>query len=368
MAYAVNHHEGYNSDTQDKYDAEEDDETTSFLAQILSEASTEQSEQAPEPLPRYLSPDYTTTRASAMMMTDDFILMDEHHEEEDKREVDEPNTNSDSLNDHTRVCALEASLFTHPTQAGTAALGARTVPAGSYPHDRSGVSPTSRKGPDLGGSKGVGVSDSVDKTVTRPRDSFSVRLLFPDKKYPTMIYTVYTDMPVFTLRLQISELLEQPFLVHLLVGVSWTANRLKHAGTITDRVFPGTTVPCPFLQQGSRVLVYLTKPEGESHEAPETVSIGQSSLDIAPAVGGWLSEHTKAAMKRVALQKRPERPTLPKSDFYDSYVRGKHVGSRNTADSPINPIRQASPTYSEVYTATLTTFVKNPVKHNSILL
>ncbi len=202
----------------------------------------------------------------------------------------------------------------------------------------------------------MSASDIVESTVTNPSDRFSIRLLFPDKKYPTMIYSVHAGMTVTTLRLQISELLEQVYLVHLLVGISWNEDRLRHDGTITDRVFPGTNTPCPFLQQGSRVLVHFTRPESESPEAPETVPIGLSSLDIAPAIGGWLSEPTKAAIKLETSQQRPERPILPKSDFFDdSYVRGKHVVARDKANSPINPIRQPSPTYSEVYTATLTT-------------
>jgi hypothetical protein len=147
-----------------------------------------------------------------------------------------------------------------------------------------------------------------------------------------MIYSVHAGMPVPALRLQITELLEQPFLVHLLVGLSWTDDCLQHTGTISDRVFPGTTTPCPYLQQGSRVLVYLKRPV-EHSEIPEIVPIGMSSLDVAPAKGGWLSEPTKSALKRNAPQDIPERHTVPKSDFFDdAYVRGKHVGSRNHTD------------------------------------
>jgi hypothetical protein len=64
--------------------------------------------------------------------------------------------------DHTRVCgSLKASLLTHPTQAITAAPGARPVITGSYPHDRAGFGLSSRKGPDLGGGKVVGVTETV---------------------------------------------------------------------------------------------------------------------------------------------------------------------------------------------------------------
>ncbi len=69
---------------------------------------------------------------------------------------------SNDISDHTRVCgSLKASLLTHPTQAITAAPGARSVIAASYPHDRTGSGLSSRKGPDLGGGKVVGVTETV---------------------------------------------------------------------------------------------------------------------------------------------------------------------------------------------------------------
>ena len=82
-------------------------------------------------------------------------------------------TTSNDTSDHTRVCgSLKASLLTHPTQAITAAPGARPVIAGSYPHDRTGSGSSSRKGPDLGGGKVVGVTETVAisglKSMTGP--------------------------------------------------------------------------------------------------------------------------------------------------------------------------------------------------------
>ena len=74
-------------------------------------------------------------------------------------------TTSNDTSDHTRGCgSLKASLLTHPTQAITAAPGARPVIAGSYPHDRAGFGLSSRKGPDLGGGKVVGVTKTVAKS------------------------------------------------------------------------------------------------------------------------------------------------------------------------------------------------------------
>jgi hypothetical protein len=183
-----------------------------------------------------------------------------------------------------------------------------------------------------------------------------------------MIYLVNGSMPVSMLRLQISELLEQPFLVHLLVGVSWEEDILQHSGTISDRVFPGTTIPCPYLQRGSRVLVYFTRPANVSPVDPEPVPVGLSSLDIAPEAGGWASEYTKAAIRRVISQESSSsssddqgisstaRPPASRSSFFDdAYVKGKHTPVHVGGATTLNPIHRASPTYSEVYTATLTT-------------
>jgi hypothetical protein len=103
-----------------------------------------------------------------------------------------------------------------------------------------------------------------------------------------MIFPVTTGMLVAQLRLQISELVEAVNLVYLLVGgPCWTHDILEHNGTITDRVFPGTVIPRPYLQQGSRVLVYLERPDSEPFLPPVPVPIGLSSLDIAQAAGGW---------------------------------------------------------------------------------
>ena len=68
-------------------------------------------------------------------------------------------------------------------------------------------------------------------------------------------------MLVSRLRQQIAGYLEVDLPVHLLVGDSWEYDVLEHTGTITDRFFPGTSIPCPFLQQGSRVNVYLARPD-----------------------------------------------------------------------------------------------------------
>ena len=113
---------------------------------------------------------------------------------------------------------------------------------------------------------------------------------------PTLIFSVRKQMPVARLRLKISKLVESPNLVHLLVGPSWIEDILEHQGTITDRFFPNTNTPCPYLQQGTRVLVYLSRPD--TNHPPSPVPFGSSSLDIAQAVGGW---HTFAPLTEAHL-------------------------------------------------------------------
>jgi hypothetical protein len=48
-------------------------------------------------------------------------------------------------------------------------------------------------------------------------------------------------------------------------------------------------ISCPYLQRGTRVLVYLERPDTEVFVPPVPVPVGLSSLDLAPAVGGWSS-------------------------------------------------------------------------------
>jgi hypothetical protein len=102
---------------------------------------------------------------------------------------------------------------------------------------------------------------------------FTIRLLFPDGGSPSIIYPVHHGMPVSTLRQQIATLLSVP-VVHLLVcfsanpgsGLSWHHDILEHVGSITDRLFPDTNVPCPFLQRGSRVNVFFERPRDEESD------------------------------------------------------------------------------------------------------
>ncbi len=62
-------------------------------------------------------------------------------------------------------------------------------------------------------------------------------------------------MPVSFLRYNLACLLRVDTPVSLFVGPIWSA--LAHGGAITDRVFPGTIIPCPYVEQDSEVRVLV---------------------------------------------------------------------------------------------------------------
>ncbi len=84
-------------------------------------------------------------------------------------------------------------------------------------------------------------------------DRFTVTLLYPGGERPTHPYTVFRGMPVSFLRYNLACLLRCELPVSLFVGPHWVA--LAHSGTITDRVFPGTTLLCPYVEQGTEIRV-----------------------------------------------------------------------------------------------------------------
>jgi hypothetical protein len=90
---------------------------------------------------------------------------------------------------------------------------------------------------------------------------FTIRLHFPDGGGPTLMCSVHDGLLVSALRHRVMTFMEASHPVHLLVGLSWEDDVLEHDGTITDRCFPGTQIPCPFLQQGSNVNVYFVRGE-----------------------------------------------------------------------------------------------------------
>ncbi len=149
--------------------------------------------------------------------------------------------------------------------------------------------------------------------ATTSSNHFSIRLLFPDGGGPKMIYPVTGDMSVSCLRLQITNLMEAVHLVHLLVGPSWVHDLLDHSGLITDRCLPGTTVSCPYLQQGSMVLVYFVRPDTEPFRSPEPVPIGLSCLDVPPAPGGWWESSQQSSSSDPGLQRRERHDSFSSS-------------------------------------------------------
>lgn len=86
---------------------------------------------------------------------------------------------------------------------------------------------------------------------------FNITLSYPDGERPLHLYSVFYGMPVSGLRYHISCLLRVDFLVSLFVGPLWLV--LNHRGTISDRVLPGTSTPCPLLEPGSEVRVHQVR-------------------------------------------------------------------------------------------------------------
>ncbi len=88
-----------------------------------------------------------------------------------------------------------------------------------------------------------------------PRVQFTIVVSYPGGERGTHDHAVYHGMPVEDLRRALSGLLRMDDLVSLTVGPIWLA--LDHCGAITDRLLPGSTTPCPFLEQSSEVQVLV---------------------------------------------------------------------------------------------------------------
>jgi hypothetical protein len=231
----------------------------------------------------YFPPDYSTTQVTAMMVHDDIILLDD-------------------------ACP-RATLIAAPIDDYIDQLIER--------EDEAEVNELNEQ------------EDTADS-------KFSIRLLFPDKQTQTLIFPVRKRMPVSLLHLQISELTE------LLVGPSWNFDILEHRGTISDRVFPNTNVPCPFLQEGTRVLVYFTRPD-PTHP-PSPIPLGSSSLDVAPAVGGWCPiESVRETNKSpISTRKTPYEPpsnlgTMEGSSRAEEEITTTPHGTMEESHVALNP-------------------------------
>jgi hypothetical protein len=84
---------------------------------------------------------------------------------------------------------------------------------------------------------------------------FTITVLYPGGERLSHPYLVFNGMPVSFLRYNLACLLRVDLPVSLFVGPTWSI--LAHEGAITDRVFPGTSVPCPYVVQGSEVRVQV---------------------------------------------------------------------------------------------------------------
>jgi hypothetical protein len=137
-----------------------------------------------------------------------------------------------------------------------ASIGASSSASSSAPHSAVAVfAPDSSRGSD-GGAGGARTYVPL-LYPGHTGQSFDIQLSYPDGEHVTHLYTVFHGLPVSGLRYNISCLLRVDSPVFLFVGPSWAA--LDHRGTITDRCFPGTSQPCPFLVDGSSVRVRRTR-------------------------------------------------------------------------------------------------------------
>ncbi len=130
--------------------------------------------------------------------------------------------------------------------------------------------------------------DPSSLEVGTPRnDWFTIVVSFPGGELSTHVHTVYYGMPVSRLKQELADLLEAFGPVVLEVGPMWDV--LDHAGTITDRTFPHTHLPCPYLEQGSEVRVSLHAFSSEDRRravvARGLLKMNRSSVD------GELSPH-----------------------------------------------------------------------------
>jgi hypothetical protein len=126
---------------------------------------------------------------------------------------------------------------------------------------------------------------------------FTIKLVHLGEERAPEIYAVFPEMPVSLLRHNLAWLLQVDEPVSLFVGPTWLA--LDHSGTITDLFLPGTTLPCPYLVQGSEVRVQVV---GSSTDIQLDIEGGESSLEGTEALSGASCEDHLPDLRRVYTQ------------------------------------------------------------------
>jgi hypothetical protein len=169
---------------------------------------------------------------------------------------------------------------------------------------------------------------------------FTIRLTFPDGGAPSLIYPVSSRMLVSFLRRGIATYLDVPT-VHLLVGDSWDHDLLEHAGTITDRQFPGTGTLCTYLQPGSRVNVYFERPASESPTFPALGGSLSSPLIVADSTEGNDSSEPED-WRATEARYGPEDWRTPEARYGPRYLESA-TGMRLGDPNPHHPANQDSP-------------------------
>jgi hypothetical protein len=88
----------------------------------------------------------------------------------------------------------------------------------------------------------------------------------------------------------------KPSTVFVFVHPRWTYDQhprwelFDHAGLITDRFFPGTTMPCSYLEQGSLLRIMTSYEEGEDR--------GESRRPVPADKDAAMSGHNERPHKR----------------------------------------------------------------------
>jgi hypothetical protein len=91
---------------------------------------------------------------------------------------------------------------------------------------------------------------------------FHIQLNFPGRELPDQLFAVTSSMTVPVLRRALAELMGNGPGVLMFVGPSWAA--LDHCGLIVALFVPGTSIPCPDLEPGSRLRVVVDNTMGSS--------------------------------------------------------------------------------------------------------
>jgi hypothetical protein len=150
---------------------------------------------------------------------------------------------------------------------------------------------------------------------------FFIQLTFPGGELPDQPFAVTSSMTVPTLQRALAELMGRNHGVLMFVGPSWAA--LNHCGLIVALFVPGTSIPCPALEPGSRLRVVAqgTTIGSSSAHSPD----GDASFRLA--IRSFDEQESLRTSKR-ARSSSSEGDADSKSDIF----------SENDHSSPVPPL------------------------------